>query len=381
MFRSDGRVDVKSLSANPFPKPKHCCRVYWCVDVGRFVYAERAVASILELPLPSWPTVMEGVAVCYCTRFAAAAGAATAANDQQAVAEMAGSGSGNGGAGSGSGGEFGDTTYTKVFVGGLAWETQRDTMRLYFEQFGEILEAVVITDKNTGRSKGYGFVTFRDPDAARRACVDASPIIDGRRANCNLASLGARRSRPSTPQPGAVFYSQSGNRFRIMTSFPTSLQTGGHGYPSGVSFPQSGQYALQQGFPYHVYGFSPYSADYPYQPNYYSPYGGAQFPQMYPGQGMISSTAVYPYYQFNQPLQGSAGYPQAQTVGVPHIFQYPSQGTGSTVSSLPQHYGAVISTPAAVIPSTGMTLSLPPDAVAATSLPAAQQYPIHPATQ
>ncbi|AQK99169.1 RNA-binding (RRM/RBD/RNP motifs) family protein [Zea mays] len=55
-------------------------------------------------------------------------------------------------------GQFGDTTYTKVFVGGLAWETQKETMRKYFEQFGEILEAVVITDKNTGRSKGYGFV-------------------------------------------------------------------------------------------------------------------------------------------------------------------------------------------------------------------------------
>ena len=54
---------------------------------------------------------------------------------------------------------YNDTTFTKIFVGGLAWETQRDTMRRYFEQFGEILEAVVITDKNTGRSKGYGFVS------------------------------------------------------------------------------------------------------------------------------------------------------------------------------------------------------------------------------
>lgn len=54
---------------------------------------------------------------------------------------------------------FGDTTFTKVFVGGLAWETQSETMRRYFEQFGDILEAVVITDKNTGRSKGYGFVS------------------------------------------------------------------------------------------------------------------------------------------------------------------------------------------------------------------------------
>ena len=51
-----------------------------------------------------------------------------------------------------------DTTLTKIFVGGLAWETQCETMRRYFEQFGEIVEAVVITDKTTGRSKGYGFV-------------------------------------------------------------------------------------------------------------------------------------------------------------------------------------------------------------------------------
>lgn len=37
-------------------------------------------------------------------------------------------------------------------------------------------------------------MTFRDPESARRACADPTPIIDGRRANCNLASLG--RPRP-----------------------------------------------------------------------------------------------------------------------------------------------------------------------------------------
>lgn len=57
----------------------------------------------------------------------------------------------------------GDTTFTKVFVGGLAWETQSETLRRHFEQFGDILEAVVITDKHTGRSKGYGFVSFLIP--------------------------------------------------------------------------------------------------------------------------------------------------------------------------------------------------------------------------
>lgn len=56
-------------------------------------------------------------------------------------------------------GLFGDTTLTKVFVGGLAWETPKEAMRDHFQKFGEILEAVIISDKLTGRSKGYGFVS------------------------------------------------------------------------------------------------------------------------------------------------------------------------------------------------------------------------------
>ncbi|GLJ54164.1 hypothetical protein SUGI_1160710 [Cryptomeria japonica] len=245
--------------------------------------------------------------------------------------------------GSGGVGQFGDTTFTKVFVGGLAWETQKETMRRYFQQFGEILEAVVITDKNTGRSKGYGFVTFRDPESAVRACVDPSPIIDGRRANCNLASLGATRSRPSTPQHGG--------RFRVVGSFPSGLQTGGHGYYGGAAFPQPAQYAaFQQGFPYQTYGFSTYSPENTYPPNYYSPYGGAHYPQIFTGPGMISNPALYPYYQYAQTLQGSAGYPQAQNFGLhyPPIMHYPNPASAST---LPQQYGGLVSFPTAV-PST-----------------------------
>ncbi|XVF29803.1 hypothetical protein REPUB_Repub16aG0002500 [Reevesia pubescens] len=151
-------------------------------------------------------------------------------------------------------GQFGDTTYTKVFVGGLAWETQKDTMKKYFEQFGDILEAVVITDKATGRSKGYGFVTFREPEAAMRACVDAAPVIDGRRANCNLASLGVQRSKPSTPKHGGT-----GRNFRVMSSFQTGFGVGrgtgtGTAFGSAATFPH---YAIQQGIPsYNVYGYN-----------------------------------------------------------------------------------------------------------------------------
>jgi RNA recognition motif-containing protein len=53
-----------------------------------------------------------------------------------------------------------DTTYTKLFVGGLPYHTTDQSLRDYFRQFGDIEEAVVITDRQTGKSRGYGFVSF-----------------------------------------------------------------------------------------------------------------------------------------------------------------------------------------------------------------------------
>ncbi|KPP80291.1 RNA-binding protein 24-like [Scleropages formosus] len=91
-----------------------------------------------------------------------------------------------------------DTTYTKIFVGGLPYHTTDSSLRKYFEVFGEIEEAVVITDRQTGKSRGYGFVTMADRSAADRACKDPNPIIDGRKANVNLAYLGAK---PRVMQP------------------------------------------------------------------------------------------------------------------------------------------------------------------------------------
>ncbi|XP_020090932.1 RNA-binding protein 24-like isoform X2 [Ananas comosus] len=254
---------------------------------------------------------------------------------------------GGGGGGGGGGGQFGDTTYTKVFVGGLAWETQKDTMRRYFEQFGEILEAVVITDKNTGRSKGYGFVTFREPEAAMRACVDPAPVIDGRRANCNLASLGVQRSRPTTPQHG-------GNRsFRMMKSFHTGLHGGvATAFPSPSTFPH---YAIQQGIPYNVYGYSPYSADYSYPTNYYNMYGGAttQYPVYGGATGMVTGTTpYYPYFQFGQGgggggVGGAASFAtgtQGYGLHYPQMFHYSAVATSTAgLTGFAQHYGGPLS--------------------------------------
>ncbi|KAI4388115.1 hypothetical protein MLD38_000476 [Melastoma candidum] len=83
-----------------------------------------------------------------------------------------------------------DTTQRKLFVRGLGWDTTTDGLRSLFSTYGEIEEAVVILDKNTGKSKGYGFVTFRHVDGAVLALREPSKKIDGRVAVTQLAAAG-----------------------------------------------------------------------------------------------------------------------------------------------------------------------------------------------
>lgn len=86
----------------------------------------------------------------------------------------------------------------KIFVGGLAWATTSDSLRKAFEAFGDVAEAKVITDRETNRSRGFGFVTMvnaADADAAI-AAMDGKEL-DGRTVRVNEASpsnkSGARR--------------------------------------------------------------------------------------------------------------------------------------------------------------------------------------------
>ncbi|MBP6217839.1 MAG: hypothetical protein KA436_04555 [Oligoflexales bacterium] len=77
----------------------------------------------------------------------------------------------------------------KLFVGGLSWGTDDEMLRASFEKFGEIEEAKVITDRETGRSRGFGFVTFSDDDAALNAISEMDGhAIDGRTVKVNEAN-------------------------------------------------------------------------------------------------------------------------------------------------------------------------------------------------
>ena len=76
----------------------------------------------------------------------------------------------------------------KLFVGGLSWGTDDDGLRTAFEKFGEVIEAKVITDRDTGRSRGFGFVTFEEVADADAAIDEMNgSVLDGRTLNVNEA--------------------------------------------------------------------------------------------------------------------------------------------------------------------------------------------------
>ena len=77
----------------------------------------------------------------------------------------------------------------KLFVGGLPWATDDAGLRALFERFGGITEAVVIMDRETQRSRGFGFVTFgNDSDADKAVAEMNGADVQGRRVNVNEAN-------------------------------------------------------------------------------------------------------------------------------------------------------------------------------------------------
>ncbi|KAM7538172.1 hypothetical protein Aperf_G00000067481 [Anoplocephala perfoliata] len=115
-----------------------------------------------------------------------------------------------------------DTTFTKIFVGGLPYHTTDTSLRAFFERFGEIEEAVVITDRQTGKSRGYGFVTMARREDAINAISDPNPCIDGRKANVNLAVLGAKPRAIAGVSNAANILAMAGAEMNLLGQFTNS---------------------------------------------------------------------------------------------------------------------------------------------------------------
>ncbi len=76
----------------------------------------------------------------------------------------------------------------KVYVGNLPYSIDSDKLKELFSAHGEVTEAVVISDRYSGRSKGFGFVTFADDDSAKKAIAEMNgKEFDGRELKVNEA--------------------------------------------------------------------------------------------------------------------------------------------------------------------------------------------------
>ncbi len=85
----------------------------------------------------------------------------------------------------------------KIYVGNLNYATTEESLTNCFSQFGEVLSSIVIKDRATGQSKGFGFVEFAEAQSADAAIEGMNgKELDGRRLRVNMAEDKPRRDRP-----------------------------------------------------------------------------------------------------------------------------------------------------------------------------------------
>lgn len=132
----------------------------------------------------------------------------------------------------------------RLYVGGLAWATTDDGLAQAFSQAGEVLTAKVITDRETGRSRGFGFVEMKDEAGAQKAIeMFNGQQLDGRVLTVNIA----REMEDRPPRQGGFdrgtrdFNHQGGGGFRGGSSGGSrgfgggsgGRRSGGSGFRSG----------------------------------------------------------------------------------------------------------------------------------------------------
>lgn len=76
---------------------------------------------------------------------------------------------------------------SKMFIGGLSWQTAPEGLREYFSKFGDITEVMVMKDPTTRRSRGFGFVTFADPSSVDKVLTNGPHELDGKKIDPKIA--------------------------------------------------------------------------------------------------------------------------------------------------------------------------------------------------
>lgn len=85
----------------------------------------------------------------------------------------------------------------KIFVGGISWNTDEEGLREAFSPYGQVVDSRVITDRETGRSRGFGFVTFADASSV----ADAVTAMDGRELDGRTIKVNEALDKPRNERP------------------------------------------------------------------------------------------------------------------------------------------------------------------------------------
>ncbi|GAB2279829.1 hypothetical protein Dimus_014468 [Dionaea muscipula] len=102
----------------------------------------------------------------------------------------------------------------KLFIGGISWDTDENSLKEYFEQYGEVVESMIMRDRITGRGRGFGFVVFSDPSIAQRVVMDKH-VIDGRTVDAKKAVPREDQHNNIVSRNGSIIVQGSGRTKKI----------------------------------------------------------------------------------------------------------------------------------------------------------------------
>mmetsp|Transcript_11699 Transcript_11699/g.14562 ORF Transcript_11699/g.14562 Transcript_11699/m.14562 type:complete len:204 (-) Transcript_11699:151-762(-) len=171
-----------------------------------------------------------------------------------------------------------------VFVGGISWKADEDSLKEFFSTYGHVIECKIIVDRDTNKSKGYGFVTFKDAETAEIVKKATDLNFLGKSMNVSNAY---RKNSPVTKTNSAPATS---NGTPAYVNYPAQWQFAPYpmpGYP-----PPPGGFA-----PPMPYGYGDHVQYYP--PNYYEQY---QYWQMMNAGAM----GIPGYYELHGAQEGGS---------------------------------------------------------------------------
>ncbi|KAK9123086.1 hypothetical protein Sjap_012688 [Stephania japonica] len=259
-----------------------------------------------------------------------------------------------------------EPVHRKLFVRGLAWDSTSETLCAVsalmfadcmlgmpaFRAHGEIEEGAVILDKVTGKSRGYGFITYKHMESTQDALKEPSKLIDGRLAVCSLACEGVSNSAAAPDQSQRKLY--IGGLSLDTTSEMLLNFFGRHGEIEEGSVAFEKDTNKSRGFGFVTYKTVEAAIKAINHPN-----------KTFGGRNVTVKLAD------NQ--KGRAGHPQLTAAMVPIAMSLPAtyaqlgkSQVGSTLVNYPAHYPAM-----AAYPTTALSNHLTP-AIASYQMPYSQ---------